>query len=253
MSHTHGPGETHSHSHSHSPPQTPASPPPDPALQALIDAEFNAISLAVSQDGHAAHCAEHSLEKCPECDVDFVLLNRLAKIFVQNPNLLCPPPANMISKNLSTAITNMKDEGNNLLKQGKHAQAIAKYNMAASIAIQRPPWEASQFMREELSIVVSNRSAAYLDTHDYLSALVDAELVIQIRKNWPKGHFRKAKVLRAMGKLDEAAEALRLGLAFDPTNTELSGLLTDIENHAKKELLRVQEEAMPPLELSGTP
>lgn len=78
-------------------------------------------------------------------------------------------------------------------------------------------------MREELSIVISNRSAAHLDTQDYLSALVDAELVIQIRKNWPKGHFRKAKALRAMGKLDDAVDALRLGLAFEPTNTVRAG------------------------------
>jgi translocation protein SEC72 len=106
-----------------------------------------------------------------------------------------------------------------LFKKGDHINAIKKYNMAASIAVQRPPWEANQFMREELSTVVSNRSAAYLEARDYIAALVDAEMVINLRRNWPKGHFRKAKTLVAMGRLEEASEALGLGLAFEPTNT----------------------------------
>lgn len=90
--------------------------------------------------------------------------------------------------------------------------------MAASIAIQRPPWEANQFMREELSTVISNRSAAYFEARDYISALVDAESVIQLRRNWSKGHFRKAKALLGLGKTDEAVDAVRLGLSYEPSN-----------------------------------
>jgi translocation protein SEC72 len=44
-------------------------------------------------------------------------------------------------------------------------------------------------------------------------------MVINLRRNWPKGHFRKAKTLVAMGRLEEASEAIGLGLAFEPTNT----------------------------------
>jgi translocation protein SEC72 len=91
--------------------------------------------------------------------------------------------------------------------------------MAASIAVQRPPWEANQFMREELSTVISNRSAAYLEARDYIAALADAEMVISLRRNWTKGPFRKAKTLVAMDRLTEASEALKLGLAFEPGNT----------------------------------
>jgi translocation protein SEC72 len=105
-----------------------------------------------------------------------------------------------------------------LFKVGKHAQAIVKYTTAASYAVQRPPWEGNQFMREELSVVVSNRSAAYLESRDYIAALADAEMVIQLRRNWGKGHFRKAKTLVAMNRLQDASEALKLGLAFDPSS-----------------------------------
>ena len=74
-------------------------------------------------------------------------------------------------------------------------------------------------MREELSTVVSNRSAAYFDMGDYISALADAETVISLRRNWPKGHFRKAKALLGMHKTKEAAESVRLGLSFEPQNS----------------------------------
>lgn len=73
-------------------------------------------------------------------------------------------------------------------------------------------------MREELSAAISNRSAAYCEMRDYLSALTDAETVIAIRRNWNKGHFRKAKALLGFGRLQDAADAIRLGLDYEPTN-----------------------------------
>lgn len=74
-------------------------------------------------------------------------------------------------------------------------------------------------MREELSTAISNRSAAFFDLRDFVSALADAETVITIRRNWSKGHFRKAKALLGLGRFREAAEAVRLGLDFEPNST----------------------------------
>ncbi|KAF7345393.1 Translocation protein sec72 [Mycena venus] len=226
-SHTHAPGEVHNHSHG--PPQPPPQPAVDPALQAIIDADFIPTPIALSQDNNLALCEPHKLEKCTDCGVDYINLNRLSKILVGNPTLLCPPPSNVISQKLTQMVTQTKDEGNTLFKKGDHINAIKKYNMAASIAVQRPPWEANQFMREELSTVVSNRSAAFLEARDYISALADAEMVISLRRNWAKGHFRKAKTLVAMDRPKDAAEALKLGLAFEPSNAELLGFLAEIE------------------------
>jgi translocation protein SEC72 len=106
-----------------------------------------------------------------------------------------------------------------LFKKGLHTQAISRYTMAANIAVQRPPWEAQQFMREELSTVISNRSAAYVESGDHIAALIDADTVIALRRGWSKGHFRRAKALLCLGKLEEAKESVRLGLSFDPTSS----------------------------------
>ena len=105
-----------------------------------------------------------------------------------------------------------------LFKNGLHVQALQRYTMAASIAVQRPPWEAQQLMREELSMILSNRSAAFYEAGDFLSALVDAETVITLKRPWSKGHFRKARSLMKLNKYHEAKEAIQLGLSFEPNN-----------------------------------
>jgi len=209
-------------------------PAPDPILQALIDQDFVQVPLTLSSDAASALCASHKLEKCDDCKVDFVNTNRLAKLLIANPNLLCPPPSNVITQKLTQAVQSTKDEGNALFKRGNASLAIARYTTAASLAIQRPPWEASQFMREELTTAISNRSAAYCDMRDYLSALADAESVIAIRRNWNKGHLRKAKALLGLGRFRDAADAVRLGLDFEPTSTELLNFLADLERMEKK-------------------
>ena len=110
-SHTHAPGEVHSHSHGS--PQSPMSlPTPDPILQALIDQDFIPVPLTLSSDSASALCANHKLEKCDDCKVDFVNTNRLAKLLIANPNLLCPPPSNVISQKLTQAVQAAKEEGN---------------------------------------------------------------------------------------------------------------------------------------------
>jgi translocation protein SEC72 len=87
-------------------------PAPDPTLQAIIDASHQPVDLAVLPDLPAVVCGPHKSEKCETCKQDYVGLNRLAKILHQNPSLTAPPPANVVSKNLSVAVGNTKEEGN---------------------------------------------------------------------------------------------------------------------------------------------
>lgn len=103
--------------------------------------------------------------------------------------------------------------------------AIQRYTMAANIAAQRPPWEQNGVMREELSTNLSNRAAAYFEAGDYLSSLVDAEMVIQLRKPWSKGYFRKARALVKLQQFQDAKETIEAGLVFEPDNAVRSSAL----------------------------
>ncbi len=125
QTHTHGPGQP-AHSHGPAAPQQPppgaaqqqqapkaAMPQPDPVMQAIIDASFVPVDIALSTpDNVAAQCEKHALEKCATCDVDFVSLNRLSRLLQMNPGLRCPPPPTLVSQKLSAAINNTKEEGN---------------------------------------------------------------------------------------------------------------------------------------------
>ena len=81
-------------------------------MQALIDQDFKPVNLSLVSDNTQVVCGPHKLEKCSDCNLDFVNLNRLTKLLVNNPNLKCPPPSTIVSQNLSKAITTMKEEGN---------------------------------------------------------------------------------------------------------------------------------------------
>lgn len=86
---------------------------PNPALQAVIDQSFSPVDIAFGDEPYISVCAPHKKEKCKDCGIDFIGLNRIAKLLATNPGLRCPPPPNaMTSKQLTQAITQMKEDGN---------------------------------------------------------------------------------------------------------------------------------------------
>src|SRR6267154_126245 len=87
-------------------------PRPDPVMQAVIEADFRPINLTLDSANATALCASHSLEKCDECDVDYVQLNRLSKVLTANPKLPFPPPPNVVNQKLSQIVNQTKEEGN---------------------------------------------------------------------------------------------------------------------------------------------
>ncbi|KAI0316764.1 hypothetical protein OF83DRAFT_1059823 [Amylostereum chailletii] len=188
-------------------------------MQALIEADFRPVDIAFGEPNNCtARCGPHKLEKCTDCDVDFANMNRLSSILAANPNLVCPPPPQITNKNLSQMVNATKEEGNTYFRSKQHPQALMKYTQALKFAFQRVPWEQQQYMREECATVLSNRSAAFFEAGDYLGALGDAETVIQLKKPWSKGYFRKAKALVGLGEYQEAKEAIEQGLQFEPGN-----------------------------------
>ncbi|KAF9785241.1 hypothetical protein BJ322DRAFT_1020805 [Thelephora terrestris] len=215
-------------------PQMMVQPPPDPVLQAIIDSDFKPVNLKLGgPDGNSVLSGANSEEADEENGLDFTRLNRLTKLLATNQSLRCPPPPTVVSQKLSQVINGTKEEGNTMFKAKKYELALQRYTMAASIAVQRPLWESNQVMREELATVLSNRSVTFLEAGDFLSALVDAEHVINLKRQWNKGHFRKAKALIALHEYEEARDAVKVGLQFEPNNTEMLNLLESIEKLVK--------------------
>ena len=87
-------------------------PRPDPVMQAVIEADFRPVDLTLDSTNVAALCASHSREKCDDCDVDYVQLNRLSKVLTANPKLPFPPPPNVVNQKLSQIVNQTKEEGN---------------------------------------------------------------------------------------------------------------------------------------------
>ena len=94
-------------------PQMMVQPPPDPVLQAVIDADFKPVNLKLGgPDNTLVLSGANSEEVDDENDLDFTRLNRLSKLLSTNPNLRCPPPPSVVSQKLSQVINSTKEEGN---------------------------------------------------------------------------------------------------------------------------------------------
>jgi translocation protein SEC72 len=183
------------------------------------------ISLYVERD--AIYCQAHHLETCASCDLDLSPLNKLANA-LSSVNGAVPPP-NYTSEKLSSQILYFKENGNTQYQKKNYDEAIKLYSRAVDLAFTRPVWESSMRTREDLSICLSNRAAAYMAVDDWINAYVDAVAVVQLKNHWSKGHFRKGRALMGLKRFDEAVEAFKLGLTYDPENKELQKCLTEAE------------------------
>ncbi|KAI9278519.1 hypothetical protein BDA99DRAFT_429072 [Phascolomyces articulosus] len=190
---------------------------------------MNPIEVNVSNDGDKIQCKEHNQETCEECKVDWSDHNALATSLKQVKEL---PPPNAPNPVRNAQVNRLKEEGNKFFKQNNYPEAIRFYTMAVDLSWSRPLWEplAFQYVREELSTILSNRSAARLATKEYVDALVDAEMVTRLKREWSKGWFRKGKALWALGRAEEAQAAFLTGLRFDHESEELRKALAEVED-----------------------
>lgn len=65
---------------------------------------------------------------------------------------------------------------------------------------------------------ISYLKSILTDTYHSIKSLADADAVVQIKRPWSKGHFRKGKALMALDRHEEARDAILLGLEFEPSN-----------------------------------
>lgn len=162
-------------------------------------------------ENNLLYCSKHKEEFCVDCATDFADVNLIGRAFRANKGYL-PPPNPATEKRIGE----LKNLGNDFYKQKKYDLAIDAYSKAINSSRSRPVWDSPQLVSEEITVLLSNRSACFLEKEAYADALYDAEIVTRIRPTWPKGYFRKGRALFGLGKYGEAVDAFDRASALDP-------------------------------------
>lgn len=162
-------------------------------------------------------------------------LNNLVRAFTQleTPGQITLAPAPVNPKR-SVQIQKLKDSGNALYKKGSYPEALKMYELALRMAADRPAWEASGLVREELASMYNNHSQCLMVQQQWPQALVDAEISVEMKRMGnPKAWWRRTQCLREMGRLEEAREVLRNALDFERAGPEKNNL-ADLETQQRE-------------------
>src|SRR5579859_2440062 len=189
---------------------------------------FLSLPLQYDEKTKSVVCSHHHLQNCTKCGLDFQSLNSTHKAINLLDTPAPPPPTKQPHPARAAQIAKLRDSGNNSLKLHKFADAVKFYSLAIDMALARPAWEIASVCRDEVVILLCQRSATRFAMKEYVESLCDAEAVVELKSTWAKGHFRKCKALLALGRLEEAEKAIELGLMCDPNDNECNLALKEI-------------------------
>ncbi|KAF2086867.1 tetratricopeptide [Saccharata proteae CBS 121410] len=167
----------------------------------------------------------------PQLSRELAELNSLHRniIGLETPGQTPPPPM-PINPKRSAQITKLRESGNAAYKKSQYGDAIRLYTLAADMALQRPPWEPTALVGEELSTLYSNRSQAYMAQQAWAEAAIDAETSVALKRPQnAKAWWRRGRCLVEMGRLKEAQEWVKQALEIDANEQELLGLSKEID------------------------
>ncbi|TLD31355.1 hypothetical protein PspLS_02734 [Pyricularia sp. CBS 133598] len=85
-----------------------------------------------------------------------------------------------------------------------------------------------------LETLYANRAACQLSMQNYRSCTLDCAQTLTLNRRNVKAFYRSAKALSAMGKMPEAEDAAKRGLAVDPDNAALKAVATEITERQAK-------------------
>ena len=177
---------------------------------------FNQVPLSIDPSSKTLSSSDSSLGT----EIDEINKTHRAFVALDSPNQIPPPPAPVNPKR-SVQINKLKESGNQSYKKGAYTDSIKMYDLAIRMASERPAWEASGLVREELSALYNNRAQAYMSQQLWVEAAVDAEVSTEMKKvGNVKAWWRRGQCLREMGRLEEAAEWVRSGLDFERAGPE---------------------------------
>lgn len=196
---------------------------------------FNQLPLSIDPASKAISTTDSSLTT----EIDD--LNKMNRAFtaLETPNQIPPPPMPVNPKR-SVQIGKLKDSGNASYKKGQYSDALKMYDLAIRMAADRPPWEASGLVRDELSTLYGNRAQTLMAQQAWAEAAVDAETAVEMKKvGNVKAWWRRGQCLREMGRVEEAVEWVKVGLEFERAGPdkgsvgELEMLLRELEKAVK--------------------
>lgn len=115
----------------------------------------------------------------------------------------------------------LKDKGNALMKEGKHAEAVQFYSKAIEID-------------EKNAVLWCNRAAAYTHLKKFSKAAADARSAILAQPDYVKAHGRLGTALFSMNDYDGAIAAFEVAVELDPANEQYKKDLAAAEGAKKK-------------------
>lgn len=172
-------------------------------------------------------------------------LNTTHKYFkdLTTPHSVPPPPLPLDPKR-SAAIQKMREQGNAAMAkktagQAQLHEAAQLYTYAIDMALKRPPWEPSGIVRDEVSILMSNRAQARIGLQEWPEASVDALTSVDLKPapGQGKAWWRRGRALMEMGRHAEALEWVNRGLEIESTGegaNDLKGMKKMIEERMEK-------------------
>lgn len=109
-------------------------------------------------------------------------------------------------------VVGVKQEGDDLYKEGKYEDAIAKYTSAIDKCTNPAAYD--------IHLAYSNRSACFMHLSMLDKALDDANICVALKPTWAKGHSRKGACLAALNRPQEAIQSYERVLQLDRSNNE---------------------------------
>lgn len=181
---------------------------------------FTPLPLGIDASSKAITTSDPALQQ------ELEELNKLHRTFLalETENQL-PPPQAPVNPKRSIQITKLRESGNAAYKKGDFTNSIKMYDFAIRMASERPPWEASGLVREELAGLYNNRAQCWMAQRSWVEGSVDAEMSVECKKVGNcKGWWRRGMCLKEMGRLGEAREWIGQGLEFERAGPDKAGV-----------------------------
>ncbi len=170
-------------------------------------------------------------------NAELAQLNELhrALLGLETPGSVPPPPIPVNPKR-TAQVTKLRDNGNNEYRKQKYDEAVKMYTLGLQMALQRPLWEPSALVREEVSGLLANRAQAHMALLNWPEGAVDALASVEARRvGNAKAWWRRGRCLYEMARLDEAREWVKEGLEVEGEEAELVSLLKEIDARIEKQ------------------